>query len=643
MKLTTREELGQNAQYQARLQVAAAFIIFAFVVLLLRLLVLQTVQYEHYHTLAESNRISLVPSQPNRGLITDRNGVVLAENRAVFTLEVYPKDVPDIKATIAELATVIDLRDVDRRRFEKRLRESRQFDGVPVKSFLSDTEVARFAAAKYRLKGVELTTRLFRSYPMGTTGAHILGHVGRISPRDKAALEARGETAAYVGIESIGKDGVEKTYEADLRGVAGYAEVETDAAGRGIRTISQKGSVPGNRLRLAIDIRLQKIGEEAFAGRRGAAVAIEPATGDILALVSQPSFDPNAFVDGIDPATWRQLNESRDRPLTNRPLRGAYPPGSTIKPFMALAALETGTRSPERSIYDPGFFTLPGSAHQYRCWKSEGHGSVDLRRSVVVSCDTYYYGLAVEMGIERMHEFLARFNFGKASGIDIEGERSGLNPNEAWKRARFKDKWYAGDTVSAGIGQGYFLATPMQMAYATAVLANRGVAFRPHLAKEVVDIGTGRRRPTQPAPVYTTVFSDANLDRIREAMVGVTQPGGTASQAASGAPYQIAGKTGTAQVIGIKQGQKYRESEVDERHRDHAWFVAFAPADDPKIALAILVENGGHGGSAAAPIARKLMDYWILGKEPEPPPPAPQSPGTRSAASGTAPSAAAVE
>lgn len=619
MKLTTREELDDTEKYQARLQVAAVFIIAAFGVLLARLLVLQTVQYEYYHTLAESNRISLVPSPPNRGLITDRNGVVLAENRAVYTLEVYPKDIADLKSTLRELSGVIDLNDADLRRFDKRLRESRKFDRVAVKSFLSDAEVARFAAAKYRFAGVELTTRLFRSYPMGTTAAHVLGHVGRISPRDKAALEARGETPAYLGIESIGKDGVEKTYEAELRGVAGYAEVETDAAGRGIRTLSQTASTPGNRLRLALDIQLQKIGEEAFAGRRGAAVAIEPATGDILALVSQPSFDPNAFVDGIDPATWRQLNDSRDRPLTNRPLRGAYPPGSTIKPFMALAALETGTRPAERSIFDPGYYTLPGQAHHYRCWKSEGHGAVDLHRSVVVSCDTYYYGLAVEMGIERMHDFLARFNFGKVSGIDIEGERSGLNPNEAWKRARFKDKWYAGDTVSAGIGQGYVLATPMQLAYATAVMANRGTAFRPHLAKEVVDIQSGKLRRVQPKPEYTTHFDEGNLERVLDAMVGVTQPGGTASQAAAGAPYRIAGKTGTAQVIGIKQGQKYRESEIDERYRDHAWFIAFAPAEAPRIALAILVENGGHGGSAAAPVARKMMDYWLLGKMPDAP------------------------
>lgn len=617
MQLTTRDELEQNARYQSRLQVAAAFVLVAFGVLLARLLVLQTVQYEYYHTLAESNRISLVPTPPNRGLITDRNGVVLAENRAVYTVVVYPKDVPDLQATLADLASIIDLDEGEQRRFERRLRESRKFDSVPVKSFLSDAEVARFAAARYRLQGVELTTQLFRSYPMGAVGAHILGHVGRISPKDKAALEARGETGAYLGIHSIGKDGVEKTYEADLRGVAGYAEVETDAAGRGIRTLSQTGSIPGNRLRLAVDIKLQRIGEDAFAGRRGAAVAIEPTTGDILALVSQPSFDPNAFVDGIDTATWRSLNESRDRPLTNRPLRGAYPPGSTIKPFMALAALETGTRTAERSIFDPGFFTLPGKSHQYRCWKPEGHGAVDLHRSVVVSCDTYYYGLAVEMGIERMHDFLARFNFGKVSGIDIEGERSGLNPNEAWKRARFKDKWYAGDTVSAGIGQGYVLATPMQLAYATAVLANRGVAFRPHLAKEISDLQTGKLRRVQPRPAYVTQFADSHLERVRAAMVAVTQPGGTAAQAAAGAPYPIAGKTGTAQVIGIKQGQKYRENEIDERHRDHAWFIAFAPADDPKIALAILVENGGHGGSAAAPIARKMMDYWLLGKEPD--------------------------
>ena len=616
MKLVTREEVRQNSEYQTRLKVAAVFIIVTFAVLLGRLLVLETLQYEYFHTLAESNRISLVPTPPNRGLITDRNGVVLAENRAVYTVEVYPKEISDIKATIHDLASVIDLDEADRRRFDKRMRESRKFDSLPVKSFLSDAEVARFAAAKYRFKGVEMTTRLFRSYPMGKTAAHVLGHVGRISPQDKAALEARGDSVAYQGIESIGKDGVEKTYEREIRGVAGYAEVETNAAGRGVRTLSRRASVPGNKLRLAIDIKLQKIGEDAFAGRRGAAVAIEPSTGDVLAMVSQPSFDPNAFVDGIDPALWRELNQSIDRPLNNRPLRGAYPPGSTIKPFMALAALETGTRTAERTIVDPGFYTLPGQGHQYRCWKTEGHGPVDLHRSVVVSCDTYYYGLAVEMGIERMHDFLARFNFGQPSGIDIEGERSGLNPNEAWKRKRFKDKWYAGDTVSAGIGQGYVLATPMQLAYAAAVMANRGVAFRPHLAKEIVDVKTGRIKAVAPKPAFVTEFDAGNLDRVREAMVGVTQPGGTAAQAAAGAPYRIAGKTGTAQVIGMKQGQKYRESEVDERHRDHAWFIAFAPADDPKIALAILVENGGHGGSAAAPIARKMMDYWILGKEP---------------------------
>jgi len=617
VKLTTRQEISQNSQYQSRLQVAGAFIVVAFSLLLLRLLVLQTVQFDYYHTLAESNRISLVPSQPNRGLITDRNGIVLAENRAVYTLEIYPKEVANLQETVKALAEVIKLTDVDRRRFDKRLKESRKFDSLALKSFLSDEEVARFSAQKFRFKGVELTTRLFRSYPMGNVAAHALGYVGRISPRDKAALEARSEAEAYAGIEAIGKDGVEKTYEADLRGAAGYAQVETDAAGRGVRTISRKASTPGNRLRLALDIRLQKIGEEAFAGRRGAAVAIEPATGDILALISQPSFDPNAFVDGIDANLWKELNESLDRPLTNRPLRGAYPPGSTIKPFMALAALETGTRSPERTIFDPGFYTLPGQGHQYRCWKTEGHGAVDLQRSVIVSCDTYYYGLAVEMGIEKMHDFLSRFNFGKPSGIDIDGERNGLNPNEAWKRARFKDKWYTGDTVSAGIGQGYVLATPMQLAYAAAVMANRGVAWKPHLGKEVVDSQTGKVRRIELQPAYKTQFNDENLERVRAAMVGVTQPGGTAAQAGAGAPYTIAGKTGTAQVIGMKQGQKYRESEVDERHRDHAWFIAFAPADDPKIALAVLVENGGHGGSAAAPIARKLMDYWILGKTPD--------------------------
>lgn len=620
MKFVTRQELTQEQQYQSRLRVAAVLVAIAFGLLLMRLLVLQTVQYEYYHTLAESNRISLVPTPPNRGLITDRNGVVLAENNAVYTLEVNPARVGDLKATIDGLAELVRVDVADRRRFDKRLRESRKFDSLPLRSFLTDEEVARFSAQKFRFPGVELSTRLFRSYPLKTVAAHALGYVGRISPRDKAAIEERNELERYRGIEAMGKDGVEKTYEADLRGVAGYAEVETDSGGRGVRTISHRASIPGNRLRLALDAQLQQIAEQAFGGRRGAAVAIEPASGDILALVSQPSFDPNAFVDGIDPTLWKELNTSLDKPLTNRPLRGAYPPGSTIKPFMALAALETGTRAPEKTIFDPGFYTLPGQAHRYRCWKPEGHGTVDLHRSVIVSCDTYYYGLAVEMGIERMHDFLDKFNFGKPSGIDIDGERSGLNPNEAWKRKRFKDKWYTGDTVSAGIGQGYVIATPMQLAFAASVMANRGVAYKPHLAKEVVDIQTGKVRQIQPEPAYTAEFDPGNLDRVREAMVGVTQPGGTAALAGAGAPYRIAGKTGTAQVLGIRQGEKYRESAVDERHRDHAWFIAFAPAEDPKIALAVLVENGGHGGSAAAPIARKMMDWWILGKKPEGPP-----------------------
>jgi len=615
-RLTTLEELGREQQYQSRLQVVVVLVGIGFALLLLRLIFLQAIEHQRFHTLAESNRISIVPSAPNRGLITDRNGVVLAENTAVYTLEIDPTRVSDLPGTLDALAELVRIDEGTRKRFLQRIRETRRLGLLPVRSFLSDEEVARFTAQKFRFPGVELSTRLYRHYPFGESAAHVLGHVGRISAADKAAIETRGENDAYRGIDAIGKDGIEKTYEAELRGIAGYRKVETDASGHGVRTLSSHASVPGNRLRLAIDIRLQQVAEQAFEGRRGAAVAIEPATGDVLALVSQPSFDPNLFVDGIDVPNWRRLNDSPDRPLTNRPLRGAYPPGSTIKPFMALAGLESGLRRPQDSVFDPGWFSLPGSSHRYRCWKREGHGRVDMHVSVVQSCDIYYYSLAVDMGIQRMHDFLARFNFGVESGIDIGGERSGLNPSEAWKRARFRDRWYTGDSVSAGIGQGYMLATPMQLAYATAIFANRGVAWRPHLAKEIVDSRTGKTRVTEPQPVFETHFNEAHLDLVAAAMVAVTEPGGTAAAAFRDAPYKTAGKTGTAQVIAIKQGQTYRADAIDERHRDHAWFIAYAPAEAPTIAVAVLVENGGSGSGAAAPVARRILDQWIVGSPP---------------------------
>ncbi|HEX8874201.1 MAG TPA: penicillin-binding protein 2, partial [Nitrosospira sp.] len=408
-----------------------------------------------------------------------------------------------------------------------------------------------------------------------------------------------------------------QSYEKELHGITGFEEMETDAAGRVIRVISRTPPISGNNLMLSLDARLQEVAEKAFGERRGALVAIEPSSGDVLAFVSKPGFDPNLFVDGIDAENWDLLNNSIDRPLNNRALRGMYPPGSTFKPFMALAGLELRKRWPQQAINDSGYFSLPGSSHRFRDWKAGGHGIVDLHKSLVVSCDTYYYGLANDLGIDNIFNFVSQFGLGKKTGIDIEGEVAGLLPSQEWKMKRHKQKWYAGDTISVGIGQGYNLATPLQLAFATAILAGNGTAYRPHLVKKVLDNNNEVLREIATQPLYTLDLNAANLATVRNALIDVTRPGGTAAAAGAGAAYTFAGKTGTSQVVGMKQGEKYIENKIQERHRDHALFVAYAPAENPKIALSVLVENGGHGGSAAAPIARLVMDYFLLGKLPE--------------------------
>jgi penicillin-binding protein 2 len=415
----------------------------------------------------------------------------------------------------------------------------------------------------------------------------------------------------------MGKIGIEQSYEKELHGITGFEEMETDAAGRVIRIISRTPPISGNNLMLSLDAKLQEVAEKAFGDRRGALVAIDPSSGDVLAFVSKPGFDPNLFVDGIDSENWDLLNNSIDRPLNNRALRGMYPPGSTFKPFMALAGLELKKRWPQQAISDAGYFSLPGSTHRFRDWKAGGHGIVDLHKSLVVSCDTYYYGLANDLGIDNIFSFTAQFGLGKKTGIDIEGEVAGLLPSQEWKMKRHKQKWYAGDTISVGIGQGYNLATPLQLAFATAILAGNGTAYRPHLVKKVLDNNNEVVREIVTQPLYTLNLNAANLATVRNALIDVTRPGGTAAAAGAGAAYTFAGKTGTSQVVGMKQGEKYIENKIQERHRDHALFVAYAPAESPKIALAVLVENGGHGGSTAAPIARLVMDYFLLGKLPE--------------------------
>jgi penicillin-binding protein 2 len=587
-------------------------------VLLLRFTYLQVMRHDYYQTLAENNRISIVPIVPNRGLILDRNGVEMAHNYSGYTLEITPSKVANIDATIEELGSLVTIAPKDKKRFKKLLGESHNLESVMIRNRLSDEEVARFAAQQYRFPGVEIKARLLRDYPYADKASHLIGYIGRINETDVNQLEENELAANYRGSDYIGKTGLEQSYESELHGTTGMEQVEVDSAGRAVRLLSRTPPVSGNTLVLSIDAKLQEIAEQAFGNYRGALVAIDPSNGEVLALVSKPGYDPSLFIDGIDPQSWDELNNSPDHPLNNRALRGQYPSGSTIKPFMALAGLNYNIRNPSRTISDPGYFTLPGSSHQYRDWKKGGHGSVDLFKSIVVSCDTYYYGLATELGIDNIFSFLSRFGFGKKTGIDLEGETSGLLPSQEWKMKRYHQKWYAGDTVSVGIGQGYSLVTPMQLAYATATLANNGVGFKPHLVREIRSSRANENRLiTMPAEVDMQLNPE-HLDLVKRAMMAVTQPGGTAVAASLGASYHIAGKTGTAQVVGMKQGEKYDASKLDERHRDHAWFIAFAPAEQPKIALVVLAENGGHGGGTAAPIARKVMDYYLLGKIPTP-------------------------
>ena len=604
--------------FQLRLVVGIGFVSVLLAILLVRFSYLQVARHTYYQTLSESNRIAVVPIVPNRGLIVDRNGVVLAHNYSGYTLEINQNKTADIESTINDLSTLVAITNKDRKRFKKLLSESHNFETLVIRNRLGDEEVARFAAQQYRFPGVEIKARLFRDYPFGDKTSHLIGYIGRINDSEVGQLEENDLAANYRGTDYIGKTGLEQSYESDLHGTTGIEQVEVDAGGRAVRMLARTAPLAGNTLVLSIDAKLQEIAEQAFGNYRGALVAIDPNTGEVLAFVSKPGYDPNPFIDGIDTQSWDELNNSPDVPLNNRALRGQYPPGSTIKPFMALAGLNFHTRTPEQTINDSGVYYLPGSSRQYRDWKPGGHGSVNMFKAIQMSCDTYFYGLATEMGIDNISSFLSRFGFGKKTGIDLEGETAGLVPSQEWKMKRYQQIWYPGDTVSVGIGQGYNLVTPLQLAFVTATLANNGVAYKPHLVKEVQSPRSSENRFIAKEPLYDLNIAPKDLDLVRRAMVAVTQPGGTAVFASLGAPYQIAGKTGTAQVVAMKQGEKYDANKIDERHRDHAWFIAYAPADHPRIAMAVLAENGGHGGGTAAPIARKVFDYYLLGKVPKP-------------------------
>ncbi|MFZ4535868.1 penicillin-binding protein 2 [Propionivibrio sp.] len=604
-------------RFRFRIAFAASAVVLAFAILIGRFVFLQIMQHDYYTTRAEDNRISLVPIAPNRGVILDRNGTVMARNYSAFTLEITPSKIENLDETIDDLGKLIEILPKDRRRFRKLLEESKSFESLPIRNRLSDQEVARFAANRYLFPGVEVKARLFRQYPLGSIASHALGYINRINKADLETIEKNEQEANYKGTDHIGKTGLEQKYEFQLHGETGYEEVEIDSGGRAVRSLSRTAPVSGNNLTLTLDMRLQEITEQAFGDRRGALVAIEPSTGGILALVSTPTFDPNLFVDGIRTEDWDLLNNSPDRPMVNRALNGAYPPGSTFKPFMALAALEMGKRTPSQTISDPGYYNFGG--HHFRDDKKGGHGTVDMYKSIVASCDTYYYMLANDMGIDNIARFMGSIGLGKKTGVDIEGESEGVLPSPEWKKHRFKhleqQKWYAGETISIGIGQGYNAYTPIQLAQAMAAVANNGVMYRPHLVRYITDTKTGEKTMIEPEPLRTLPWKQQNIETIKKAMVGVNKEG-TGSRAFAGAGYESGGKTGTAQLFSLK-GAEYRAGKLKKELHDHALFIAFAPADNPKIALAVLVENGGFGAQSAAPIARMVLDYYLLGKLPK--------------------------
>ncbi|MDR0528388.1 MAG: penicillin-binding protein 2 [Zoogloeaceae bacterium] len=604
-------------RFRRRLLLALAFIFSLFCALFSKLFYLQVLRHDHYTTLAESNRISLIPIIPNRGNILDRNGVILARNYSAFTLEITPSQIENIDKTIAALSEIIKIEPKDRRRFNRLLQESRNFDSIPIRTQLSDEEVASFSARRYRFPGVDIKARLFREYPEGNAAAHVIGYIGRINQKDEEWIRAEYQESNYKGTEHIGKIGVEQFYEFELHGTTGYAQLEIDANGRAVQILSSTSAVPGNNLKLTLDMGLQKVAESAFIDRRGALVALDPRNGAILAMVSAPTFDPNLFVDGIRSDDWEELNNNIDKPMLNRAIYSAYPPGSTFKPMMAMAALTEKKRTPQQTIYDPGYFIFGN--HRFLDDKPGGHGIVDMMTSIVVSCNTYYYQLAADMGIDLIARFMGGLGLGKRTGIDIPGESDGILPSPEWKEKRFKkpeqQKWYAGETISVGIGQGYNAYTPLQMAHAYANILNYGKVFRPHLVDSINNPSTNETRTLEYPITRQIALDPKHVDFIKKAMAGVNKQG-TGARAFANAPYESGGKTGTAQVFSLR-GQKYVSGRLRERLRDHAWFIAFAPLENPTIVAAILVENSGFGAQYAAPIARRIFDYYLAGKAPE--------------------------
>jgi penicillin-binding protein 2 len=609
------------ARFRTRVLVAGFAVLVAFGLLAARLVYLQVMRHDDLLAQAESNRTAVLPVVPNRGQILDRHGRVLATNYSAYTLEITPSRVEDLDATIEALGQLVDIQPRDKRRFRKLREESRSFDSLPIRTRLTDEEVARFTVQRYRFPGVEVRARLLRSYPHGEVASHVVGYIGRINQREKEAIEEwpDEEQANYRGTEHIGKLGAEQSYERELHGITGFERVETSAGGRAVRSLAHTPATPGNTVVLAIDIQLQKLVEDMFGERRGALVAIDPRNGEVLAFVSKPTFDPNLFVEGIDTENWKLLNESLEKPLLNRALRGTYPPGSTYKPFMALGALETGTRSAATVINDPGFWMFGN--HRFRSHGDGGLGAVDMHRSIVKSSNTYYYSLANEMGVDTMHDFMKPLGFGQITGLDLKGEVRGVLPSTAWKRSNYKrpeqQRWYAGETISLGIGQGYNNFTMLQLAHAMATLANGGIRHTPHLTLATENVVTRQRTPLGSSAPVNLGYKRENINVVLRAMQSVTTEG-TSTRVFAGAGYESGGKTGTAQAVTIGQKDRYDVRKLEEHQRDHALYIAFAPVKEPRVALAVVVENAGFGAAHAAPIARRVFDYLLMDQYPNP-------------------------
>lgn len=591
---------------RGRVVVGAIVVVVLICVLLARLYFLQVVQYEYHSTLSENNRVHVQPIPPTRGLIFDRNGVVIADNRPSFSLTMTRERSGDSQQVLDVIVEVLQLTPEDRALFEKRMKQGRRpFEPVPILFELNEEQIARIAVNQFRLPGVEVVAQLVRHYPQGAHFAHSVGYMGRINKKELKSLDP----VNYSGTHHIGKTGIERFYEAELHGQVGYEEVETNARGRVLRVLKRTDPIPGKDIVLSLDIKLQEAAEEALAGRRGAVVALNPMTGEVLAMVSQPSFDPNLFVTGISFKAYAELRDSIDRPLFNRILRGLYPPGSTIKPAVAIAGLDSGVISASTRVYDPGYYQLPNYDHKYRNWNRTGDGYVDLDTAIMRSNDTYFYDLAHKLGIDRLSSYMNQFGIGQKVSLDMFEESAGLMPSREWKRATRRQAWFPGETLILGIGQGYMQSTPLQLAQATALIASKGKWIRPHLAKTIEGVA-----PVDPNPMPDIVLRDpSSWAKVNHGMQQVVHGArGTARVAGVGAQYLIAGKSGTAQVVAIKQGEKYDRSKVQERHRDHALFVGFAPANNPQITVSVMIENGEAGSRVASPVVRKVMDAWLL-------------------------------